>query len=119
MQYNKYPTSSSELFSALKSLQSNSSTKGTIVDIRGQGLMVGVEFASPTSPTNDVVHNPSAPKSLASRISKRCLEKGMLLLTTSIFEVVRFIPTLNSTKEEMKKGIEIFEESVTEVVKEG
>ena len=43
----------------------------------------------------------------------------MLLLTTSIFEVVRFIPPLNSSKEEMKKGIEIFEESVDDVLREG
>jgi len=33
--------------------------------------------------------------------------------------VVRFIPPLNTTKEEMKKGIEVFEESVDEVIREG
>jgi len=110
---------SSELFSALKALQARSSTQGNILDVRGKGLMVGVEFASPTAVASDVARNPSAPQSLASRVAKRCLEKGMMLLTTSVFEVVRFIPPLNSTQEEMKQGIEIFEQSVEEVVKEG
>lgn len=81
--------------------------------------MVGVEFASSKYAPTDVGYSASAPGSLASRISKKCIEKGMLLLTTSIFEVVRFIPPLNATKEEMKKGIEIFEESVENVIKEG
>ena len=82
--------------------------------------MIGVEFASP-SPIS--VHDPNtlagAPKDLASRVAKRCLEKGMLILTTSIYEVIRFIPPLNVSAEEMAAGIEIFTEAVQEVVKEG
>jgi 4-aminobutyrate aminotransferase len=82
--------------------------------------MIGVEFASP-SPIS--VYDPNtlagAPKSLASRVAKRCLEKGVLILTTSIYEVVRFIPPLNISAEEMVKGIEIFTQAVEEVVKEG
>lgn len=82
--------------------------------------MIAVEFASP-SPIS--AHDPhtlaGAPKSLASRVVKRCLEKGMLILSTSIYEVVRFIPPLNISAEEMAIGIEIFTEAVEEVVKEG
>lgn len=82
--------------------------------------MIGVEFASPSSIS---VHDPNrlagAPKNLASRVTKRCLEKGMLILTTSIYEVVRFIPPLNVSAEEMARGIEIFTQAVEEVVKEG
>jgi 4-aminobutyrate aminotransferase len=58
------------------------------------------------------------PKGLASRIAKKCIEKGMLLLTTSVYEVVRFIPPLNISKEDMESGCRIFEESVREVVGE-
>lgn len=80
--------------------------------------MIGVEFASPSS-----VHDPNAlagaPKNMASRVAKRCLEKGMLILTTSIYEVVRFIPPLNVSAEELSIGIEIFTQAVEEVVKEG
>lgn len=82
--------------------------------------MIAVEFASP-SPTS--VHDPnmlaSAPKNLAGRVAKRCLEKSMLILTTSVYEVVRFIPPLNVSAEEMALGIEIFTRAVEEVVKEG
>jgi 4-aminobutyrate aminotransferase len=82
--------------------------------------MIGVEFASP-SPIS--AHDPNvragSPKSLASRVAKRCLEKGMLILTTSIYEVVRFIPPLNVSAEDMARGIEIFTQAVEEVVKEG
>ncbi len=60
-----------------------------------------------------------APKNMASRVAKRCIEKGMYLLTTSIYEVVRFIPPLNISEEDMKKGCDIFSEAVVEVVKEG
>lgn len=81
--------------------------------------MVAVEFASPTSSPHDPVHSPSAPKSLASRVSKRCLEKGLFILTTSVYEVIRFIPPLNISKEDLAKGCKIFAEAVEEVVKEG
>ena len=71
--------------------------------------MVGVEFSNA----------PDAPKKLASRIAKRCQEKGMLILTTSVYEVIRFIPALNISKEDLEKGLKVFEEAVEEVVKEG
>jgi len=82
--------------------------------------MIGVEFTSPPSVS---IHDPNtfagAPKNLASRVAKRCLEKGMLILTTSVYEVIRFIPPLNVSAEEMAVGIEIFTQAVEEVVKEG
>ena len=101
--------------------------------------MVAVEFASPSSPgakydhavphhisststtnsngNNQVTHH--HPEQLASRVAKRCIEKGMLLLTTSVYEVVRFIPPLNISKQDLAKGCAIFGEAVREVVKEG
>ena len=75
-----------------------------ILDVRGQGLMVAVEFASPTSSPLDPAHAPRAPKNLASRVAKRCIEKGMYILTTSVYEVIRFIPPLNISQEDMTKG---------------
>ena len=90
-----------------------------ILDIRGLGLMVGVEFASPTVSSHDVGYSPDSPKNMASRVSKKCIEKGMYLLTTSIYEVVRFIPPLNVSQEDMEKGCAIFAEALEEVVREG
>jgi 4-aminobutyrate aminotransferase len=81
--------------------------------------MVAVEFVSPSHSVHDPAVSKAAPAGLASRVAKRCLEKGMLLLTTSAYETVRFIPALNISQEELAKGFAIFEEAVEEVVREG
>ncbi|KAH8119157.1 acetylornithine aminotransferase [Phellopilus nigrolimitatus] len=110
---------SKELFSALNSLRGNPSVGKHIIDVRGLGLMVGVEFASSATLPYDIAYDANAPKNMASRVAKKCIEKGMYLLTTSIYEVVRFIPPLNISKEDMTKGCKIFAEAVGEVVREG
>jgi 4-aminobutyrate aminotransferase len=56
---------------------------------------------------------------MASRIAKRCIEKGLLILTTSVYETIRFIPPLNITETDLRKGCMIFSEAVKEIVKEG
>lgn len=97
---------SKELFAALHELRARPSVSSAILDVRGRGLMVGVEFAK-------------TPAKLSSRIAKRCQEKGLLILTTSVYEVIRFIPPLNISAADLKKGITIFAEAVEEVVREG
>lgn len=81
--------------------------------------MVAVEFASPSYPSGDPALNQSAPKGLAARVARRCMEQGLLILTTSIYEVVRFIPPLNISQADLEKGCEIFAGAVKEVVREG
>jgi 4-aminobutyrate aminotransferase len=112
-------SSSSELLASLKSLRDDPDVGNMIVDIRGQGLMIAVEFASPMYPQTDPALVSSAPKNLASRVTKRCMEKGLLILTTSLYEVIRFIPPLNISQGDLQKGCQIFAESVKEVVREG
>ncbi|TFY76719.1 hypothetical protein EWM64_g7292 [Hericium alpestre] len=110
---------SKELFASLNALRENPAIKSNIIDVRGQGLMIAVEFASPTHSQYDPIVKADAPKSLSSRVSKRCLEKGMMLFTTSVYETIRFIPALNISKEDLAKGCAIFAEAVEEVVREG
>jgi len=121
---------SNELFSALNALKYDPNLRPHILDVRGRGLMVGVEFASPSNPGSQYDHatvpltsstqvSSSHPNDIASRVAKKCIEKGMLLLTTSVYEVVRFIPPLNVSKQDLAKGSAIFAEAVREVVKEG
>ena len=82
--------------------------------------MVAVEFASPTGTgPYDAFVKTSVPEKLATRVAKRCHEKGLLILTTSVYEVIRFIPPLNISQQDMQKGIQIFTEAVEEVVREG
>ncbi|KAH9942497.1 acetylornithine aminotransferase [Epithele typhae] len=111
---------SAELFAALNAVRADAALGRTVLDVRGAGLMVAVEFASPTGTgAHDAMRVASAPAKMASRVAKKCVEKGMLLLTTSVYEVVRFIPPLNVSQEDMAKGCAIFREAVEEVVREG
>lgn len=77
---------SKELFTSLEELRSDPAVGPHILDIRGVGLMVGVEFASPT-PANDPFANPKSPAGLASAIAKKCQENGLFILTTSVYQV--------------------------------
>jgi 4-aminobutyrate aminotransferase len=82
---------SAELFTSLEELRRDPTLAPFILDVRGTGLMVGVEFASPT-PVSDVFRFQGAPANLASRIAKRCQENGLFILTTSVYQVsVRFL----------------------------
>ncbi|KDQ21690.1 hypothetical protein BOTBODRAFT_26122 [Botryobasidium botryosum FD-172 SS1] len=110
---------SKELFTFLDKLRQDPKYSSVIVDVRGRGLMVAAEFAAPTYPAHDPAANASAPKGIAARLTARCVDKGLLLLATSIFQTVRFIPPLNISQEDLAKGMKIFEEALAEVVHEG
>jgi 4-aminobutyrate aminotransferase-like enzyme len=75
-----------------------------IGDIRGLGYMIGIEFVKKgTEP------NPEA----VSYILKYCLEKGLVILEAGTYKnVVRFIPPLITTEEQMDEALTIFEEAV-------
>lgn len=90
-----------ELTATLKAAQENSKTKHIIYDVRGFGLMLALEFVPG--------------KGYASKVQAKCMEKDMLLLTTSIYDTLRFIPPLNITKEDMAKGCQIIREAIDEV----
>jgi 4-aminobutyrate aminotransferase len=90
-----------ELRSALEEAKSDSRTGKMIYDVRGLGLMLALEC--------------TPGKGYASKIQAKCMEKDMLVLTTSIYDTLRFIPPLNITKEDMAKGIQIIREAIEEV----
>ncbi|KAK0470332.1 pyridoxal phosphate-dependent transferase [Desarmillaria tabescens] len=110
---------SKQIFAELNALNADLEVAPYILDVRGRGLMVAVEFASSASAGSqyDVVASKTEQVGLAGRVAKKCIEKGMLILTTSMYEVVRFIPPLNISEEEMAKGCQIFAEAVREVIK--
>ena len=94
-----------ELIGMLRDCAAADTTKDIIYDVRGLGLMIALEC------------QPGG--GFASKIQQKCLEKDMLLLTTSIYDTLRFIPPLNITKEDMAKGIEIVRGAIEEVAAEG
>ncbi|MEO1496450.1 MAG: aminotransferase class III-fold pyridoxal phosphate-dependent enzyme [Planctomycetota bacterium] len=77
-----------------------------IRQVRGPGLMVGVEFE--TGPTG---------KQQAGAVAKRCADEGLLLLTCGTQgNVVRFIPPLVVTAELIEQGVAIFDQAVSDVL---
>ncbi|KAJ9605819.1 hypothetical protein H2200_009668 [Cladophialophora chaetospira] len=88
-----------EMMDALKELKQK---HGDMVhDVRGLGLMQAIEF--------------KAGKGYGSKVQAKCMEKDMLILTTSIYDTLRFIPPLNISQEDMAKGLGIIKEAVEEV----
>jgi 4-aminobutyrate aminotransferase len=69
-----------------------------IKDVRGIGLMIGVDFKD-----NKIVK----------KIMKECLNNGLLLISTgSGGEAIRFVPALNVTKQQIDQALNIFESVV-------
>ena len=66
-----------------------------VIEVRGMGLVVGVQVKS-----NPVEYE------------KACLEKGLLLATAGD-DVLRFVPSLNITKEDIDRGLEILKSVLT------
>ena len=67
-----------------------------IKDVRGRGLMVGVQLDSSVNP---------------GEVKVACLKAG-LCVTTAGSDVIRFLPPLNISDEEIGKGLEIFKKVV-------
>ncbi|EIW70573.1 4-aminobutyrate transaminase [Tremella mesenterica] len=112
---------SAEMRSVLESLAKSSKTSHLIIDTRILGLMGAIEFRSPSSPLTmeGISQNQNVPKDIGKRVQKCCLDKGMLILTTSCFDTIRFIPPLIISEKEMEEGMSIFRDAVETVAKEG
>lgn len=81
----------------LRSIQQNSAiSQGLIGDVRGLGLMTGVEFTK------------EADAGIKATLSQECLKEGLLVLGCSTYEVLRFVPPLNVTEEDIDIGCEKF-----------
>jgi 4-aminobutyrate aminotransferase len=83
---------------ALESLRSLWSRFDIITDVRGVGLMIGVEFDS---------------AEVADRVEKAAFERGALLLQAGD-ATIRVSPPLVITEEQMRAGLEIFESACRE-----
>lgn len=75
-----------------------------IRDVRGRGCMIGVEF-------NDSI----VPLNFAKSVSQECFQRGMLLLSASVYPTIRFIPPLTVTRDEIDIGLDIFATALREL----
>jgi 4-aminobutyrate aminotransferase len=81
-------------------------------DIRGKGLMLGVEIVKDKD--KDRTPDPERTR----KIVEVCYEKGLLIPIGGIFEnVLRFLPPLNLDLEVAKEAVKIFSESIDSVMK--
>ncbi len=89
---------------AIKELKKIARTCPAIGDVRGMGLMIGVEL----------VHSDGSPDAaLLEKVMARCLEKGLIIIDCGVDKnVARLIPPLNITKEELTRAISIFKEAL-------
>ncbi len=82
-----------------------------IGDIRGMGMMLGVEFVNGTrTPSSD----PLAPDpDLRDRIEMACYQKGLIILGCGS-NSIRWSPPLILTKENVDVALEIFDQAIAE-----
>jgi len=85
----------------LKRLQKFAQGKQHIGEVRGLGMMIGIDF-------DDKDGNPS--KEIAEKVAEKCLENKLIVLTCGIRgQVIRLIPALNISDSEAEKAMEILE----------
>ncbi|HEC34958.1 MAG TPA: aminotransferase class III-fold pyridoxal phosphate-dependent enzyme [Anaerolineae bacterium] len=97
------------LLTRLRALQGRHPSLG---DVRGLGLMVGVEFVVPGGRTPD--------KDRAKTVQKRCRDNGLLLLTCGTEEnIIRWIPPLIITEGELEEALEIFGGALGNAIQKG
>lgn len=93
------------LSAGLKQLQSDYPQIG---DVRGRGLMIGVEIIAPENSQDNATRPPAAP-ALASAIQAECLRRGLIIeLGGRHGSVVRFLPPLIISERQIDHVLEIF-----------
>ncbi|GAE06465.1 2,4-diaminobutyrate 4-transaminase [Paenibacillus sp. JCM 10914] len=83
-----------------------------IGDVRGLGLMVGVEIVDGREQPDRLGHIPASPR-LAAQIQQECLKCGLILEVGGRHSsVIRFLPPLIITEEQVDEIIDRFSEAV-------
>jgi 4-aminobutyrate aminotransferase len=76
-----------------------------IGDVRGLGLMTGIEF-------RDVGRTPATER--VKRVLRACVDRGLLLLTCGYRDqVIRWIPPLVVKREQIDEALEIFGDALS------
>ena len=95
-----------ELLAGAKALMA---TDERIGDVRGLGLMVGVEFVR-----DRATREPDGETCEA--LIQACAEQGLLVLNCGTHHnVVRFLPPIDTTSEEIARGLDLFAAALREV----
>ena len=87
-----------------RGLQALAVEDSRIGDVRGPGLMIGVEMIKDPGASRDVA--------LGSALSQACAERGLLVLTCGAGNVVRWIAPLDVERTEIEEALGIFQEAL-------
>ena len=86
-----------------------------IGDIRGRGLMIGIEFIDPDG-KKDIMGHPEASGSIAAEVQKRCFEHKLVMEKGGRNgSVMRCLCALNVSKEDINTMLGIFSSAVKEI----
>lgn len=108
---NEYMANAAEVGSyALDALHEIQSRHPSIGEVRGKGLMIGVEFVKDRETKEPA-------KELTERVVDLGFERGLLMLSCGK-SVIRIAPPLSMSKSEMDEGLRLFEETLTIAEKE-
>ena len=100
------------LKSALLNLQNEVSIIG---DVRGRGLMLGIEFIDPDG-EKDVIGHPVPSGEISAEIQRRCFEKGLIMEKGGRNgSVMRSLSALTVSDSEISTMLDIFSSSVMEL----
>lgn len=92
-----------QLMAELRKLQAEFQQIG---DVRGMGLMIGVEFGKPGAPDT----------ATAKAVDKAAFERGLMLLTCGTFDnIIRWIPPLVVTEGQIDDALGIFAAALDQV----
>ena len=87
---------------ATSTLEALKSECPAVVDVRGPGLMLGVEFDKSLT-------------GFAGEVSRECEANGLRALTAGVHEACRLIPPLIVNDEDLDEGLSIFADAVKTV----
>jgi diaminobutyrate-2-oxoglutarate transaminase len=103
------------MLTQLRSLQSDHACIG---DVRGRGLMLGIELVEPHAAPDAAGSRPAAP-SLAVRVRSECLDRGLIVeLGGRHDSVVRLLPPLVITDEQAETVLQRLAEAIAVAEKE-
>jgi 4-aminobutyrate aminotransferase-like enzyme len=95
---------------ALKLLNELKERRKFVGDVRGKGLMLGIELVK------DKESKKPAREETAQLCFDKALKRGLLLATSGWYgNVVRFAPPLTVSKEEVERAVQIIDESLGEI----
>ncbi|WP_442811853.1 diaminobutyrate--2-oxoglutarate transaminase [Streptomyces sp. NBC_01803] len=87
----------------------------TIGDVRGRGLMIGVELVDPEGESDSCGARPCAP-ALAAQVRAACLDRGLIVELGGRFDsTVRLLPPLIITDQEAEAVLDRLSDAIAEV----